>query len=100
LIQAAEEKGLSEIAINFKKIYGTARPPKSDLVSMPRQRKRGSRPASGSDAKNEDGGTVCALCGRVIKPGSAASDEPVIYSICATCKRMPYRNPGSTASLC
>jgi hypothetical protein len=67
---------------------------------MPRQRKRGDQPANGSAAKKEDGGTVCALCGRVMQPGSAASEEPVIYSICATCKRVPYRNPGSTASLC
>jgi hypothetical protein len=66
---------------------------------MPHQRKRGDRPANGSAAKNA-GGTVCALCGRVIKAGSAAGDEPVIYSVCAACKRMPHRNPGSTASLC
>ena len=67
---------------------------------MPRQRKREDRPANGSAAKNEGGGTVCALCGRVIKAGSAAGNEPVIYSVCAACKRMPHRNPGSPASLC
>jgi len=67
---------------------------------MPRQRKREDRPANGSAAKNEGGGTVCALCGRVIKAGNAAGDEPVIYSVCAACKRMPHRNPGSIASLC
>jgi hypothetical protein len=47
-----------------------------------------------------NGNTVCALCGRTMDAGSSASQEPVIYSICAACKRMPYRNPGSTASLC
>jgi len=71
-----------------------------DSVSMPRQRERGDRPAKRKAAKKEGGGTVCALCGRVIKAGRAASDEPVIYSVCTTCKRMPHRNPGSTASLC
>ena len=67
---------------------------------MPHQRKRGDRPANGSAAKNEDGGTVCALCGRTISAGSSSSHEPVIYSICPACKRMPHRNPGSAASLC
>jgi hypothetical protein len=67
---------------------------------MPRQPKGRKRPANGGAAKKEDAGTVCALCGRVMETGSAAIEEPVIYSICAACKRMPYRNPGSTASLC
>jgi len=69
-----------------------------DPFSMPRQQRRADRPANGSATKNEGGGTVCALCGRVIKAGSDASDEPVIYSVCAYCKRLPHRNPGSTTS--
>jgi hypothetical protein len=71
-----------------------------DPDSMARQQNRGDRPAKRSAAKNEGGGTVCALCGRVIKAGNATGDEPVIYSVCAACKRMPRPNPGSTASLC
>jgi hypothetical protein len=34
------------------------------------------------------------LCGRVIE-SDTNSDAPIIYSICASCKRLP-RNPGST----
>ena len=67
---------------------------------MARQRKSGDRTANGSAAKKENGSTVCALCGRIMSSGSPASQEPVIYSVCPSCKRMPHRNPGSTASLC
>ena len=68
--------------------------------SMPRERKREDRPTNAGAAKYEGGSTVCALCASVIKPGSATSHEPVIYSICSTCKRMPRHNPGSIESLC
>ena len=71
-----------------------------DPDSMARQQKGRHRPANGSAVKSAGGGTVCALCGRVIKAGKAAGDEPVIYSVCAACKRMPHRNPGSIASFC
>jgi len=37
----------------------------------------------GSEAKKER--TICALCGRVMNAGR--TNTPVIYSICATCKR-------------
>ena len=66
-----------------------------DPDSMARQQKGRHRPVKGAG-----GGTVCALCGRVIKAGNATGDEPVIYSVCAACKRMPRLNPGSTASFC
>ncbi len=69
-------------------------------VSMARQRKSGDRPAKKSAAKKENGSTVCALCGRIMSSGSPTSQEPAIYSVCPSCKRMPYRNPGSAASLC
>jgi hypothetical protein len=69
-----------------------------DPLSMPRRRKGKERIENTGLAKNGSGGTVCALCGRSMRSGNAS--EPVIYSICASCKRLPHRNPGSNASLC
>jgi hypothetical protein len=62
-------------------------------MSRPRDNKR-RRPVAG--AKGGNGRTVCALCGSTITETSP--DQPVIYSICVTCKKLPHRNPGSTAS--
>src|SRR5256885_3158524 len=62
--------------------------------SMPRGRTSGARPPNGGGGAKAGGSTVCALCGSTIKAGSFASHEPVIYSICSTCKKMPHRNPG------
>jgi hypothetical protein len=98
LVQAVQEKRLTVLAFNYWKIDESTRLLNFDSLSMPREQKGKDRPANGSAGKS-GGGTICALCGRVMKPGSAASQEPAIYSICAACKRMPYRNPGSTASL-
>ncbi|PYK84033.1 MAG: hypothetical protein DME41_04240 [Verrucomicrobia bacterium] len=67
---------------------------------MARQRKSGDRPAIGSAAKKGNGSTVCALCGRIMSSGSPTSQDPVIYSVCPSCKQMPHRNPGSTTSIC
>jgi hypothetical protein len=84
----------------FVEFFQSIRSLMDDSVSMPRQHKRIGRPANGSAAKKGGGSTVCALCGRVMKAGSATSEEPVIYSICPSCKGMPHSNPGSTASFC
>jgi hypothetical protein len=65
---------------------------------VPRQRKIKERVENAGLAKKGDGSTICALCGQSIRSGNAG--EPVIYSICISCKRLPHRNPGSTASLC
>jgi len=69
-------------------------------LSMPRQRKRKTRAPNGGGAaaREENSNTVCALCGRVIQAGRG-SPAPVIFSICTSCKRLPHRNPGSTASV-
>jgi hypothetical protein len=68
------------------------------LLRMARQRKPKGRSDGGNTAKKGDGRIVCALCGRTIKD-NGNPEQPVIYSICATCKKLPYRNPSSTASL-
>jgi hypothetical protein len=68
-----------------------------DSLTMPHQRQPKGRPNAGSTGKKGDGKLVCALCGRTIK--EASGEQPVIYSICATCKKLPHRNPGSAASL-
>jgi len=98
--QAIRQKQFNAVLSRGSKINESTLLLKSDSVSMPRQQKGRKQPANGGAAEKEDGGTVCALCGRTINAGSSASQEPVIYSICPACKRMPYRNPGSTASLC
>jgi len=67
---------------------------------MPRVKKKGDRPSNGGGQNKLGGSTVCALCGSTIKAGSVTSQGPVIYSICATCKKLPRRNPGSIESLC
>src|ERR1044072_4646411 len=67
--------------------------------SMPRDPKRDDRPTSGQSSKKGDGRTVCAVCGQVMNTTSSATGEPPIYSICTSCKGLPHRNPGSTASL-
>ncbi|HWY41353.1 MAG TPA: hypothetical protein VNX27_11220 [Chthoniobacterales bacterium] len=66
---------------------------------MPRSRNRKprrSKERSESGKKKADGRIVCALCGRTIKD---TGEQPVIYSICATCKKLPHRNPRQTMSL-
>ncbi len=68
------------------------------FVCVPRQRKPKGRSSDGNAGHKGDGKIVCALCGRTIKEDGSA-EQPVIYSICATCKKLPHRNPGSTASL-
>jgi hypothetical protein len=65
---------------------------------MPNRRKATGRRANAAGAKKDSGGTICALCGRTIHEENG--DGPVIYSICAACKKLPHRNPGSPASLC
>jgi len=65
---------------------------------MPGPRKENAQPGNGNAAKNGDGDTLCALCGSVINAGTNPQG-PAIYSICVTCKKLPHRNPGSTASL-
>jgi hypothetical protein len=100
LTQAAPEKPVARIRLASQKINESSIPSVSDPVSMPRQQKRTARPANGSAAKTGDGSTICALCGRTIKAGSGSGEQSVIYSICVSCKRLPHRNLGSTASLC
>jgi hypothetical protein len=68
--------------------------------SMPKGEKKGDRPSDKVGQNKLGGSTLCALCGSTMKAGSVTSQEPVIYSICATCKKMPHRNPGSIESLC
>jgi hypothetical protein len=71
---------------------------KCDSFSMPRQNKPKGRFSNENAGQKGDGRIVCALCGRSIKEDGNA-EQSVIYSICATCKKLPHRNPGSTASL-
>ena len=99
-IQGAREVRFSVSGALDSKIGQSAGISKSDSVSMPHRRKRRARPAKGSATRKEDGSTICALCGRTIKAGTDSNEEPVIYSICASCKRMPHRNAGSSTLLC
>ena len=59
--------------------------------------RRGQSKGHRNSRKPGNGKTVCAVCGQVIK--EAKDDQPTIYSICAGCKKLPHRHPGSTASL-
>jgi hypothetical protein len=63
-------------------------------LAMPRQRKSKGPSGSGKAGQQGNGKIVCALCGRTITDGS---EQPVIYSICAACKKLPHRNPRSAA---
>jgi hypothetical protein len=65
---------------------------------MPKERKGGRGGHDAGSSKKSDGRTVCALCARIIRSGGNPK-APVIYSICTSCKRLPYKNPGSISSL-
>jgi hypothetical protein len=86
-------RGLEKITKIFKLFVGTTR----DSSRMSRAHKQKPPRTSEGTVNKGEGRIVCALCGQTIT--QADDGQPVIYSICATCKKLPHRNPGSAASL-
>jgi hypothetical protein len=62
-------------------------PPMRSLCLMSPPKKKRARLSQPATRKPDDNGErmICAVCGRVIDAGGG--DTPVIYSVCANCKR-------------
>jgi hypothetical protein len=86
-------RGLEKSTKIFQLFVGTTR----DSSRMSRAHKQKPPRTSEGTVNKGEGRIVCALCGQTIT--QADDGQPVIYSICATCKKLPHRNPGSAPSL-
>jgi hypothetical protein len=62
---------------------------------MPRDRKAKGQASDSVAETKTDGRTVCALCAHTISQGD--ENQPVIYSICLSCKRSPHSDAGISA---